>query len=69
MYLNLTRPYTDYRSLAHMYIGQALALKEGISNNVVISMLRAVAENPGNKQAWAFYNYASSQERNNEGKE
>lgn len=68
MYLNLTRPYTDYRSLAHMYIGQALAQKEGLSKNVMVSMLRAVAENPDNTQAWAFYNHVSSQGRNNAGK-
>lgn len=65
MYLELTRPYTDFRSIAHMYIGRALAQKEGISRNVIISLLRAVSEDPDNTQAWMLYNDAVKQLENN----
>ncbi len=57
MYLENTRPYTDFRSLAHMFIGQALKRKFGGPNiKARLSFLRSCAENPNNKRAWELYN-------------
>lgn len=55
MYLNVTKPYTDFRSLAHMFIAIASMQLHGADQSVVISLLRSIAEDPGNERAKLLY--------------
>lgn len=59
MYLDLTKPYTDFRSMAHMYIAIASAQLNGVNDFVILSLLRAVSENPTNKRAKELYTSAT----------
>jgi len=49
LYLDLTKPYTDFRSMAHMFIAIATVQLHGTSQSVVISLLRSIAEDPNNE--------------------
>jgi len=55
IYLDLTKPYTDFRSLAHMFIAIASAQLHGTNQSVVISLLRSIAEDPNNERAKILY--------------
>jgi len=55
LYLDLTKPYTDFRSIAHMFIAIASVQLHGISQSVVISLLRSIAEDPNNERAKILY--------------
>lgn len=55
MYLDVTKPYTDFRSLAHMFIAIATVQLHGVNQSVVISLLRSIAEDPSNERARALY--------------
>ncbi|KKM88870.1 hypothetical protein LCGC14_1254350 [marine sediment metagenome] len=55
IYLDLTKPYTDFRSLAHMFIAIATVQLHGVNQSVVISLLRSIAEDPNNERAKLLY--------------
>lgn len=55
LYLDLTKPYTDFRSMAHMYIAIATVQLHGTSQSAVISLLRSIAEDPNNERAKLLY--------------
>ena len=55
IYLDLTKPYTDFRSLAHMFIAIASIQLHGANQSIVISLLRSIAEDPNNERAKALY--------------
>ncbi len=55
MYLDVTKPYTDFRSLAHMFIAIATVQLHGANQSVVISLLRSIAEDPNNERAKMLY--------------
>ncbi len=50
LYLKYTTPYTDFRSLAHMYVGLAFK-KLKMPQHAELSFLRATAEDPKNQEA------------------
>tara|TARA_Y100000031_G_scaffold26957_1_gene29001 strand:+ start:37251 stop:38246 length:996 start_codon:yes stop_codon:yes gene_type:complete len=51
-YLDITKPYTNFRSLALLILANCEAKKYGITPSTTLTLLRSASENPKNIEAW-----------------
>ncbi len=51
-YLDITKPYTNFRSHALQILADCEAKKYGITPNTTLTLLRSVSENPQNIEVW-----------------
>jgi hypothetical protein len=59
-YLAITRPHTDFRSVALEWMGEAWFKKEGASERALLCFFRAASENPSSATAWARLGQAAA---------
>ena len=52
-YLDITKPYTNFRSHALQILADCEAKKYGVTSNTILTLLRSVSENPNNIEAWS----------------
>lgn len=53
-YLDITKPYTNFRSIALQILAVSEAKKYGVTPNTTITLFRSVSEDPDNSEAWRY---------------